>query len=39
MIKEKISLKEAINALRQENNSLSKKDLYNAGLKLKDIFK
>ena len=39
MIKEEISLKEAINIIRQENNSLSKKDLYNAGLKLKDIFK
>ena len=38
MIKEEISLKEAINIIRQENNSLSKKDLYNAGLKLKDIF-
>lgn len=39
IIKEQISLKEAIDKLNKENDSLSKKDIYNASLKLKDLLK
>lgn len=39
MIKENTSLKESINLLNERNNDISKKDIYNASLNLKDIFK
>ena len=37
IIKNNISLKEAINTLNKENDNLSKKDIYNASLNLKDV--
>ena len=37
VIKENISIKEAVNMLNKENKDLSKKDIYNASLKLKDM--
>ena len=39
MIKNNISLKDAITLLNKENDNLSKKDIYNASLNLKDILK
>ena len=39
MIKENISLKEAINNLNTKYDNLSKKDIYNASLNLKEIIK
>ena len=39
IIKNNISLKEAISNLNKENDSLSKKDIYNASLKLKTMLK
>lgn len=39
VIKNKTSIKDAINELNKANNNISKKDLYNAGLNLKNIFK
>lgn len=39
MIKENCSVKEAVNLVNKKNENLSKKDIYNAGLKLKDILK
>ena len=38
MIKEKVSLKQAIDILHKSKDSLSKKEIYNASLNLKDIF-
>ena len=38
MIKEKVSLKQAIDILHKSQDSLSKKEIYNASLNLKDIF-
>ena len=37
MIKNKISLKEAINNINEKHNNISKKEIYNASLNLKDI--
>ena len=37
MVKEKVSLKEAIDILNKRDDNLSKKDIYNASLNLKDI--
>lgn len=37
IIKNNISLKEAISTLNKENDNLSKKDIYNASLNLKDV--
>ena len=39
MIKNNVSLKEAIDILNNNDNNLSKKDIYNASLNLKDILK
>lgn len=39
MIKENISLKDATNKLNNDLDDVSKKDIYNAGLNLKKIFK
>lgn len=39
MIKNNVSLKEAIDILKNNDNNLSKKDIYNASLNLKDILK
>ena len=39
IIKNKCSLKEAIKLLNEENKDLSKKDIYNASLNLKNILK
>lgn len=39
IIKNKCSLKDAIKLLNEENKDLSKKDIYNASLNLKDILK
>lgn len=39
MVKNNISLKEAVECLNKENSSLSKKEIYSASLKLKDLFK
>ena len=39
LIKEKTSIKEAINIVKEENKDISKKDIYNASLRLKDILK
>ena len=39
MVKNDISLKEAIDLLNEENSDISKKDIYNAGLNLKNILK
>ena len=39
MIKEKVTLKEAINILNVNDSNLSKKDIYNASLNLKDLNK
>lgn len=39
IIKNSITLKEAIDILNKENKNLSKKDIYNASLNLKNIFK
>ena len=38
MIKEKVSLKEAVSLLKEKESSLSKKDIYNASLNIKKIF-
>ena len=37
IIKNNVTIKEAINILNESDNNLSKKDIYNASLKLKDI--
>ena len=37
IIKNNVTIKEAINILNESDNTLSKKDIYNASLKLKDI--
>ena len=37
IIKNNISLKEAINLINKENDNLSKKDIYNASLNLKEV--
>lgn len=39
MVKENCSIKEAVNLVNKQNEDYSKKDIYNAGLKLKDILK
>lgn len=39
MIKNNCSVKEAVNILNKENGNISKKDIYNAGLNLKNILK
>lgn len=39
IVKDDVSLKEAIDLLNTENSNLSKKEIYNASLKLKDLFK
>lgn len=39
MIKENCSIKEAISILNKQNDNLSKKDIYNASLNLKEILK
>lgn len=39
VVKNGISIKEAINMINKEKTNLSKKDIYNAGLNLKDILK
>lgn len=38
IVKDNITLKEAVELLNKENKSLSKKEIYNASLNLKDIF-
>ena len=37
IIKNNITLKEAISKLNSENSNFSKKEIYNAGLNLKEI--
>lgn len=37
MVKENVSLKESVNLLNERNNDISKKDIYNASLNLKEI--
>lgn len=39
MVKNNISVKEAVNIINKEKTDLSKRDIYNAGLNLKDILK
>lgn len=39
IIKEKVSLKEAVDSVNKKNDNLSKKDIYNASLNLKNILK
>ncbi len=39
MVKNNISIKEAVNIINKEKTDLSKKDIYNAGLNLKDVLK
>ncbi len=39
MVKNNISIKEAVNIINKEKTDLPKKDIYNAGLNLKDILK
>ena len=39
MIKENLSLKDATNKLNNDLDDISKKDIYNAGLNLKRLFK
>ena len=39
MVKNNISLKEAINILKTENKELSKNEIYRASLNLKELFK
>lgn len=39
IIKYNCSIKEAVDMLNKENDNISKKDIYNAGLNLKDIIK
>lgn len=39
IVREKVSIKEAINLVKEENSNISKKDIYNASLNLKEILK
>ncbi len=39
VIRENVTIKEAINLLNKEDNSISKKDIYNASLNLKELLK
>ena len=39
IVNKNCSIKEAVNILNKDNSNLSKKEIYNAGLKLKEILK